>query len=485
MSVPEAKLNELDGALGTLPAGAQALVIVGTADAGPVDTPAAFARTKDVKSNFTAGQLVEAAAYWIENYRRPAILVRTGDTTAGTHTDLDVTGVEGDSVVTIGAGDEPNDDYEPYFEVVKGGTIETEGITFKWSLDGGRTLSPETALGTANSFSFPGAGTTSYDFAAGDLNAGDVVTSRTTSPSFDSTELGTALDALKNSTHEWEQAWIVNPIDATTYDVLTTKFAGMPTKNWIATARPPNVGETEAAYKTAIDAIFDPKSTTAGMVCAGDAKVTSSVSYRSYRRPASFVIAPRQGSVAEHVDIAALNLGPLPGVSIKDANNNPDGHDERLNPGLDASRFAVLRSWEGRGGVYVNNPRLHSPAGSDFEFVQHRRVMNLAKRTLQSYFEFRLSVPILVNATTGFIRESEALDIESGADAILRAVLEATPKASGGGFSEGRYVSISRTDNLLSTKTITGQGRIVPLAYPKFIEFDIGFFNPALQVVAA
>ena len=49
------------------------------------------------------------------------------------------------------------------------------------------------------------------------------------------------------------------------------------------------------------------------------------------------------------------------------------------------------------------------------------------------------------------------------------------PKASGVGFT------LSRTDNLLSTKTMNCTCRIVPLAYPEFIEAEIGFENPAIQ----
>jgi len=41
---------------------------------------------------------------------------------------------------------------------------------------------------------------------------------------------------------------------------------------------------------------------------------------------------------------------------------------------------------------------------------------------------------------------------------------------------------LSRTDNLLVTNKLTGQARIVPLAYPKEIDISVGFFNPALQL---
>jgi hypothetical protein len=158
-----------------------------------------------------------------------------------------------------------------------------------------------------------------------------------------------------------------------------------------------------------------------------------------------------------------------------------------VNPGLDDSRFTVLRTFDGKQGVYVNNCRILSAAGSDFEFAQHRRVYNEARRTLRLYFTERLSAPVQVDAVTGFILESEALEIEAGADAAMRSVLRSKPKASGGGIDgkASRFCKLSRTDNLLSTKTLTVQGAVIPLAYPKAINIDLGFKNPALQPVAA
>src|SRR5690606_24080909 len=112
---------------------------------------------------------------------------------------------------------------------------------------------------------------------------------------------------------------------------------------------------------------------------------------------------------------------------IRDANGNPLYHDEFAQPGLDAMRATVLRTWSSPQGVYVNRPRIFSADGSDFYLVPHRRVMNLAYRTLLAYFVRRLNKPVRVNTTTGKIREEEALEIETGADAVLRAALMADP----------------------------------------------------------
>ena len=86
--------------------------------------------------------------------------------------------------------------------------------------------------------------------------------------------------------------------------------------------------------------------------------MVSGVTRRKYRRPISFDVASNEASVSPHINIAAVTLGPRPGVSITDANGNPKHHDESINPGLDDARFTTFRTWEGRAGVYVNRSRI-------------------------------------------------------------------------------------------------------------------------------
>lgn len=487
MSQPSVNITELDGAIGSLPVGQKRIAVVGVASAGPTATPAAFGRTSSIVSNFTRGPMPELAAFWVNVYKAPAICVRTAQSTVATKDAIVTTGVTGTSVVTATGGTLADDDVEALFKVVVGGTIGVAGITFQWSLDGGRTMSPITALGTATAFVFPNSGGLGFSFAAGTLIANDTVTQRASAANFSASDLGTALEALRVSTYDWDICVIVGAVDSAIFDAIATARAANPEKTFICHARTPNTAESEAAYKVALDAIFGAKADTGIIVCAGACEQTSSISFRSYRRPALFAIAPRLGSVSEEVDIAQPTLGSLPSCSIRDTNGNPKHHDESVNPGLDDSRFTCLRTIDGKQGVYVNNCRIISAAGSDFEFAQHRRIFNIARRTLRLYFTDRLSSPILVDAATGFILESEALEIEAGADAAMRGALRSKPKCSGGGIDgkASRFCKLSRTDNILSTKTLSVQGAVIPLAYPKAINIDLGFKNPAVQVVTA
>jgi len=480
MVQPRVNITEIDGALGVLPPSSGALyALVGVASAGPVDEPATFARVKDVIAAFGAGPLVEAAAHAIERYGRPVLLVRSGQSVAGAAGTVTQTG-GGTSVATVASSPTPNDDYDALLEVVTGGTIGTAGIVVRWSLDGGETFSPLTALGTATSFTLPGAGGVTINFASGTLSAGAAVSFRTTAPLWNNTELGDALEALGASAALWEIVHVVGAVGASAFDVLELKIPGLAASGkyraWIGNARVPDAGETEAAYLSSLSTAFAAKASGHGMLCAGACRLTSSVNGRKYRRPISFVVAAREAASSQEINSADVNLGTLPGVAIRDANGNPSEHDESVNPGLDDARFCTLRTWDGIQGVYVNRPRLFSADGSDFQILPHRRVMNLAAAVLRGYFLRRLNRPILVDRRTGFILESEAAELEAGANAALRDALLGRPKAS------DAYCVISRTENILSTKTLPGQARVVPLAYPETVELELGFSNPALQV---
>lgn len=479
MTQPNVTITELDGALGVLPPTSGALLaIIGPCSSGPVDTPAAFARVRDIQSNFTNGPAVEAAAHYIEKYGRPVLFVRSNANVAAVIGTIDDSGVTGTSVVT--ATGTPTDDVELMVKILAGGTVGTAGITYQISADAGRSYGPITALGTANTIVAPDNLGVTFHLAAGTLLASDTWNVVVSAATWNSADITSALAALQASQQFWELVQIVGPIDASTLVTIDSAISGMVAagkyKAWVGNTRIPDVGEDESTYATSL-AGFAADSSKFGSLYAGGCKLTSSVSGRRYRRPVSIATAAREASVSQEIDIADVNLDTLPGVTIRDVNGNPDEHDESINPGLDDLRFAVLRTWDGFGGVYVNRPRLFSPAGSDFQLMPHRRVLNITHDALRMYFIRRLNKPILVSKTSGLILESEASEIEKGALAVMRSTLLTKPKASDIQFE------LSRTDNLLSSRTLTGEARVVPLAYPEFILLGVGFFNPALQLV--
>lgn len=482
MTQPAVTITELDGALGVLPPTAGRLVaFVGPALSGPLNTPATFARVQDLIASFGGGQTVEAAAFYVTVTGKPVVFVRTGNTVAASIGAVTHTGT-GLSVGTIAASPTPPDDYEYLVKIITGTVaVGTAGATYQISRDGGRTYDPVQALGVATSITLD-TGVT-LNLTAASLVAGDTYGAVAKAAQWNTAELTSALTALGNSTINWEQLAVIGTTDGNAFDAIQLAIASWHAqgkeRNWFGSWRIPAIGESEATYLAAWSAVFGSKATLHGGIGFAAAKITSGVSGNKYRRPTVFTIVPAHGLVSEEVNTADINLGALAGVSIRDDNGNPDEHDETINPGGDDAGAITLRTWDGYPGVYINRPLIKSAPGSDFQLVPHRRVMNLAEIALRSYFIRRLNKPVRVDATTGFILEVDALEIENGALSILRSTLLAKPKASGVQFA------LSRTDNLLSTKTMNGQARIIPLAYPEFINITVGYYNPALTVLAA
>lgn len=480
MSTPSVQETELQNALGVVPSTSKSLACCGTTSKGPKATPAGYGSKPAIVTDFGYGPAVEMGCRAIDQ-GLVAIMCRTEQTTAATTGAVALTGT-GTSVPSADGTNAPLDSFQVYILIIAGGTRGVAGITYQWSVDGGRTLSPTTALGTAVVITLPADTGIAIAIAAGTLVAGDVIQCTTVAPCFNTADLAAALTALQNTTSAWDTCGIANPITNTLFDQVETSFAAMSTagkpRAYVANFRIPTDGESEAAYKTAFDTAFSARATVYGSICAGAAQITSSYSGRAYRRAVAHHVAPETARRDEQVDTADPNLGPAIGVALADANGNNVYHDESINPGLDDSRACVLRTWpDGPQGVYINTPQIMAAAGSDFSRMMFRRVMNLARRTARLFLIFRLNHPVRVNPLTGFILEEEALEIEAGGRAALQAVLGGGPKAS------GWSMVVHRDDNLLSTKTMHVDTRVIPLAYPETIIETIGYTNPALKTI--
>jgi len=481
MTLPNVNLTQIDGALGIIPpSSGDTGAVYGPADSGPLNSPVALVSRDDVIAAFGAGPLVELACYLIAKTGKAVVCVRSDTTTDGTPGVIDVTGVTGTSVPSFDLAAEANDEYEVHVEIVTGGIIGVAGITYKWSLDGGRTQSAETALGVADTLTIPGSGGVVIDFAAGTLLAGDVIISRTTPPLEDGDDCAAAQAALQASHHHWDAVFPANVVTAAKFAQLDTWMGTLWTKKkprkFLACARGPAVGESNAVWQAAIAAEFAASSSLFGGLAGGYARTLSAVSSYQLRRPASWVAAawalklknPRRD------DMAAPVLGPLPSdVRIVDANNNPDEHNEETTPGLDAVRFLTLRTFEGLVGAFITRPRIFAPSGSDFVWWQYRSVINAIAAVVQVELTKRLRSPVRVHRKTGYILEQDAVEIENGVNAAVDALVSPGPDVSGHRFT------VSRTDQLLATSTLTCAERVIPLAYPDQLDVTIGFVNPA------
>lgn len=492
MTVPSVEINQLDGALGIMPPSiGDNVVVIGTSSSGTANQPAAFAKIADVQTAFGAGPLVELMSYLIQKTGKAIIGCKAATVTSGGYGTVYTGNTSGGSfggscVVSMDAGTEPYDEYEPYIVFVTAGTVGVAGITYQYSLDHGRTLSAVTALGTATSVTIA-EGNVKFILTSSTVTVGDYAWCRTTPPTEDAASILSATDAITTTALVWDFAVYANTATALQIAAIDTWMAYLwglkKHKKALCNVRGPTVGETEAAYLASLTSALSSTTSIYTMACGGYCLTTSAISGRSLRRPAAWAVAARAASKSVSspgISLAKVRLGPLPSdVQLHDQNGNPVEHDEAINPGLDDIRLCCLRTIEGLTGVYINLPRMIAPTGSDFSWWHYRGVANRAADAMQVYFVQRLQEEIRVDRRTGYILERDALDIEAGANAALKTAILTVPDAS------SAECVVSRTDNLISTGTLHADVRIVPLAYPISIVIDLGFDNPASRLTTA
>lgn len=479
MTLQSVDIDQVDGALGVSGDSiGDVFAVLGTATAGTVNYPVAFTSPQDIINYFGSGPLVEKACYLAGG--KPVVCVRMATVTPGSCGTIDVTGWLGTSAVTLDAAAAADYEYDVQVKVIVGGTVGSAGIVLQYSKDGGYSWSPDTALGTANTFTVLNSGGVKFDFAAGTILAGAVAKTRTVSPKEDATTAAAAQLALRLTQHQWDAFLVATPQDAagiTLWDLYLADLWGRKKhKKGIVFVRGPNIAETDADWQTALTAIRASASSIYLAVCAGYERKTSRAFAGNFRVTNALSFAKRAAGEKRptRTDLAAPSLKPIPDSTLFDRVGVLVEHNEETHPGLDALHYVVCRTIESEGpGTYFEKPNIFCPNGSDFYLWQYRSVVNRVADAVQSYLVNRLRNPLQVGAT-GFLKNSEAKDIDKGGMAAIRDVVSAGPDASDYKFT------VSKTDNLLAIGAVCHVSvRIVPLAYPNNFGVTLGFVNPA------
>lgn len=211
------------------------------------------------------------------------------------------------------------------------------------------------------------------------------------------------------------------------------------------------------------------------MFAAGYCELASSLAVvggATYKRSDAWPIVARIAKSPIHEDLGRYASGPLPGVVSLH-------RDENATPGLASARFETLRTLTDAPGYYIASDtggNMMAPLGSDYAFVQNRRVMDRACTVNRVAMLRYLNDDLLVNGTTGFILEEEARGIEADVNAQLGADLV------NGGVRHASAVAcrVKRDENMITTKNLTTSVSVTPKSYAKTITTEIGFRNPAL-----
>lgn len=477
-SIPDATLSVTDGALGITEPTSAVSAVIGSCSSGTINTVYVFADHKTLVDTLVSGPAVEAAAHELAVGGGVVYVVRVDNTsTAGAAGAVTPVGT-GLSVMTVTGA--PYDNYRVIVKILVAGTNPAAGTaTFKYSLDGGDNYSQEIALPTDGAYLIVGTNLTLH-FSAASLVVGDTYSFNNAAPGYNSTELTTAFAALCADPRTWKFVHIVGcASSAANQATLVAAVAVLLTaqetifRYTYAIMEMPDLGDGTTGDAASI-AAFASVSTPRVSVAAGYAEIVSALTGRIEKRPAAWALAARRHKAPISEDSSRVRSDALPGVvSLY--------RDEQIHRGLDAARFATLRTHIGKQGFWITNGKTMAAAGSDFQHIQHREIMDVTCVIARAEMLDLLGDSVRVNPLThptspGTILEQEARRIENRIRRKLEIALLDENHIS------GLLVQVNRTDNIISTQTLRIKVRVLPKGYFRFITGDMGFINPRLEL---
>ena len=512
MATQGVTINVQDGGLALAPPGlGNVLYVIGCTSKGTTLQPFQSANPAAIVSQFGFGPASELACNIVNATGNPVVVCSVPQTTPGVNSAInDGPTNKGTSAVTVTGN--PQDTYYALVSVVTGGTIGVAGCVVNVSLDAGRTTFCTINLGTASSalIQSPSAGGSApvqtgltLNFAAGTLVAGDTYQWISDEPQWTDANVAAATSPLI----AWSQSSPKDVIvvggasrrngagtvgskgaDATAFDgYMTALLAKYRFMRRLCSAGDATAGgassETEAQWITSLTSDFINVSSTRVGVTAGHYNCVSAISQTQFRRPLLWFAAARDSAVAIQVDLGRVKDGPLGNMIIPSI---PDGylyHDENLTPGLDGAHFISAWSIAQRPGLYIKNPNLMCPPGSDFKWLQYGAVIDVASQLMYLYWSGQLSAGVRVyaagSANAGQILQQDQAALLNPAQALL------TNGLVNPGAVSAALVTIPPGQNVLSTAQLNVSCAITPLGYLKAIVVNLLFVNPAIVQVTS
>jgi Protein of unknown function (DUF2586) len=418
---------------------------------------------KGLIADYTGGVAVEAAAFALKNGSPVVGICKTATSVAGATTA--VTRSAG-GTGTIAVSGTPNDDYSVIVKIIAGGAVAT--ATMQIAIDGD-TFAP--LIATASTYLIPSTGLTLA--LSGTFAAGETHSFSSTAPAPNASDIGTALDALFLDGRDPGFLHICGSASTPSAQLAICTAVEAELSSWednllhtFAVMEMP--AATDSALATAIASVSYKRVSP----CVDFVELVSAIRRTQDKRSSAWAVAPRIASVDPGRDPAERAIGKLRGVIST-------YRDEEKTPGLDTLGYTTLATYRKRGGVYLKNARIPAGSTSDYQYVVHRRVMDVALDSVgDALFEY-IARRLRVDPTTGFLRTPEANSIDNVIGGKLRVATVQPERASAAQFA------INRSDNVLSDSTLRGKVAIVPLLYPRKIEATFTFTNPALSVEAA
>ena len=485
-----------DGGLGVTTPGTSVPHVIGVCNDGPLNVSTRIANPRLLSETFGVdGPLCDAAGYILGLAGGPIVVTRVGATVPATYDDGSghaSTGTMTGSQSTPGdtndislavATSAPKNSVEIYVVIVKGGTLAA--TTFQYSLDGGITMSPPLQAAATVALNTSGVTLEFGDGSTEPYVSGETYDADTSAPMYYGTNLATGFLGVDASLLSWD--FFVFTGQAATAAAAAVLGSAISSKMFAYEALGRYYG---ALMSSGLDA-------TPAVLTAWNNFVSLRVAhlYGEHRAAPPFGQVGRAAPWMPAVDAAgrlasantmSTDLAQVAGASSVGAlpTTLEISHNEYLSEaGLDDAHIGTLRTYPNTPGFYVTNVWMAGPNGSDFQWWQHRRIMDEACKQVHFQHTQLISSSVLTKSDgSGSLLESSALAIEQrvqrGLDNILGSGLrEVGPNAIDGttGHVSDQKYQVDRGTNVLSTSTLIATVSILPRGYLKFIRTTLSY----------
>jgi len=441
--------------------------------------------------------VISDAAWSSTGYRVPGTYVTlvfvAGTYHATTPTDVYVVGADGVVSHPSGTGPavptftaSPVDEYELVVTIVLDGALGT--MQFTYTLDGTVANTSSTIISSVGGvYAIPGSGLV-LTFA-GTFFSDETYSARTIGPTFSGTDLAAAFTLLK-STYLAQSSYAMiaingAPADAAAWAAQATViqaqaealfnlgvfvrcFNAGPTVGTIHADGTGDITIDSADTDSIVVAARATVNTPRDVLCAGDWRMSSTLSGLEFRRNAMWAAAARASAHESSEDIGAVQDGAVTGA-IKLY------RDENATPAFDAAGIVCLRTFTGGGtsGVYITEGLTGALATSDFYRLANGRVIDVACGVVLA--NARPLVLAKIPTTTrnnfpGVITERKAQQIEGKLAGALHTVLIDRDPADATDVD----VVVNRTHNVLSDGQLILSVSAQPFAYARTVTANIG-----------
>lgn len=430
-----------------------AQTIPGVADGYSFRVPGTYANAVFSQQTYTANQ---------------AATLNTDGTSSGTLS------------AAIASDSSPIDDYSVVITITRSGAAGTGKFTY--SLDNGVNNSPPLTIPAT--YVVPHAGLV-LDFG-GTFVAGDTYNFLTCGPTFTSSDLLTAVNALNLTTPF--SIIVVNNKSVTAAAAFTFSAvvdtacsnlfdSAMFVRGLLNTPSEGDLGGASGSVATSggnlvqstddvtdIENAFDAAVSTRMGCGAYDALITSPLNGRTLRRNWSWAVSARLGQVSPSERGSQPVLGGVQGVTAISGN-------EFLDEALSDAGFSTPRTWQGRPGLYPNSIiTFSSKIASDFSDFTNCRVMDLACNIVRKVAIPLIDTKIATNAN-GTILGVQADLIDAKFDnALLAQLVAVNPQEA-----VKARAQVNRFNNVLSTGELQVTVVVQPFGYATEIAITIGF----------